>query len=182
VAAHRDFLRSRASGRARSAVRPPRAGLYNVAYRYLWNRDDALDVVHDAFVRIWRKRERIDWPRASGLAYRTVLGIAANRRRAQGVRAFLAPLVPWARADRDTGAERADALLADAEADTAARRAIDRLPERLRSVLVMCTFTELDYAAIGDILEIPAGTVGSRRTEAVARLRAELAEEKRDHG
>lgn len=154
--------------------------LYNVAYRYVWNRDDALDVVHDAFVRLWRKRDRIDWPRASGLAYRTVLGLAANRRRTQGLRALLAPLVPWA---RETSVAAADALLRDAQADAAARRAIDQLPERLRSVLVMCTFTELDYAAIGDILGIPAGTVGSRRTEAVARLRAELVrEEKRDHG
>jgi RNA polymerase sigma-70 factor, ECF subfamily len=145
-------------------------GLYNIAYRYVWNRDDALDVVHDAFVRMWRKRDRIDWERAAGLAYRTVLGLASNRRRTRAVRALLTPLVAWGRARDD----RPDALLAAAEDDAAVRRGIERLPERLRSVLVMCTFTELDYAAIGEILELPAGTVGSRRTEAVARLRAEL--------
>jgi DNA-directed RNA polymerase specialized sigma24 family protein len=36
-------------------------------------------------------------------------------------------------------------------------------------------FSELDYAAIGAVLGIPAGTVGSRRNEALARLRELLA-------
>ena len=115
-----------------------------------WNRDDARDVVHDAFVRMWRKRDSIDWPRAGGLAFRTVLGLAANRRRANGVRALLAPLVPWAREDRAVDAP--DTRLVDAEADAAARRAIDRLPERLRSVLVLCTFTVRRLVTISSLL------------------------------
>lgn len=143
-------------------------GLYNTAYRYVWNADDARDVVHDAFVRLWNKRARIDWPRAAGLAYATVLGLARNRRRAAAVRAAFG----LARAaEGPPRGSRPDEELAAAERDLAVRRAIDRLPERLRSVLVMCLFSGLDYDEIGGVLGIPAGTVGSRRTEAVARIR-----------
>jgi RNA polymerase sigma-70 factor (ECF subfamily) len=148
-------------------------GLFNVAYRYVWNADDARDVVHDAFVRLWRNRARIDWVRAPGLAYRTVLGLAANRRRTSSLRRILGATVTapvqLAIDDQLEGARR----------DEAVRRAIDRLPERLREVLVLCTFSELDHAAIGALLEIPEGTVGSRRSAAVAKIREEIA---KDHG
>ena len=64
-------------------------GLYNAAYRYVWNADDARDVVQDAFVRLWDKRERVEWDRAAGLAYTIVLGIAHNCRRGSAIRRAL---------------------------------------------------------------------------------------------
>lgn len=147
-------------------------GLYNAAYRYVWSADDARDLVHDAFVRLWNKRESIDWERAAGLAYTIVLGLAHNRRRGNAVRrAFgLAPPVD------DALQGRADEALDVARVDQVVRRCIDELPEKLRSVLVMTLFSGLDYAQIGAALGVPAGTVGSRRTEAVARIRARLVE------
>ena len=38
----------------------------------------------------------------------------------------------------------------------------------------MTTFSELDHAQIAEILGIAVGTVGSRRNEAIARIRATL--------
>jgi RNA polymerase sigma-70 factor (ECF subfamily) len=141
-------------------------GLVNAAYRYVWNTDDARDVVHDAFVRLWNKRDRVEWPRAAGLAYATVLGIARNRRRGDAVRRAFG-----LRGTIEPHAASPDLALDEAHRDAAVRRAIDALPERLRSVLVMCLYSDLDYTAIGAALGIPAGTVGSRRTEAVAILK-----------
>ncbi|MEO7095280.1 MAG: hypothetical protein ABI175_18615 [Polyangiales bacterium] len=40
----------------------------------------------------------------------------------------------------------------------------------------MALYSGLDYAQIGAALGVPAGTVGSRRTEAVARIRTRLEE------
>jgi RNA polymerase sigma-70 factor (ECF subfamily) len=149
--------------------------LYNVAYRYVWNREDARDVVQNAFVRLWNKRARIDWPRAAGLAFRTVLGLAVNHRRGLVIRRAFG--IGPARGAEDTvdDVAGADEHLDMARADAAVRASIDALPERLRSVLVMCTFTELDYAAIAAVLDIAPGTVASRRNEAVSRLRAAVA-------
>jgi RNA polymerase sigma-70 factor (ECF subfamily) len=141
-------------------------GLFNVAYRYVWNTDDARDVVHDAFVRMWKKRERIEWARAAGLAYATVIGLAQNRRRS---RRIVEPTD-----DLRDAAPAADAALDAARLDARVRHCIDELPERLRSVLVMCLYSGLDYAEIGEALGIAPGTVGSRRTEAVAQIRERL--------
>jgi RNA polymerase sigma-70 factor (ECF subfamily) len=146
-------------------------GLYNVAYRVVWSRDDARDVVQDALVRLWRKRDRIDWARAPGLAYRIVLGLAANRRRANAVRAAFGLAPP-----RGGSAPSAEALLADARRDAAVRRAIDALPARLRDVLLLATFGDLDQAEVAAALGIAVGTVGSRRHEAIARVRAAVGE------
>lgn len=148
-------------------------GLYNAAYRYVWSAEDARDVVHDAFVRLWNKRARVDWPRAAGLAYATVLGLARNRRRAARVRRAFGLA---AAAEDRAPAAAPDLTLAEARRDAAVRRAIDELPERLRSALVMCLFSGLAQAEIGAVLGIPVGTVGSRRAEAVARIR-ELVED-----
>jgi RNA polymerase sigma-70 factor (ECF subfamily) len=145
-------------------------GLYNVAYRVVWNRDDARDVVQDALVRLWRKRDRIDWPRAPGLAYRIVLGLAANRRRGNAVRAAFGLGPP-----REPAVARApDVALDDARLDAAVRRAIDELPARLRDVLLLATFGELDHGEVAAALGIAVGTVGSRRHAAIARIRAAL--------
>lgn len=141
-------------------------GLVNAAYRYVWSADDARDIVHDAFVRVWNKRERVDWDRAAGLAYATVLGLARNRRRGNAVRRAFG-----LRATIEADVAAPDLALDDARRDLAVRRAIDALPERLRSVLVMCLYANLDYTEIGSALGIPAGTVGSRRNEAVAKIR-----------
>ncbi len=146
--------------------------MYNAAYRYVWNAEDARDLVQDAFVRLWNKRASVDWERAAGLAYTIVVGLAHNRRRGNAVRrAFgLAPSIA------EPPPPRTDAVLDAARVDQVVRRCIDELPEKLRSVLVMALFSGLDYAQIGAALAVPAGTVGSRRTEAVARIRARLQE------
>jgi RNA polymerase sigma-70 factor, ECF subfamily len=144
-------------------------GLYNAAYRYVWNSDDARDVVHDAFIRLWRKRDSIDWDRAAGLAYTIVLGLARNRRRAIAIRTALGIVPPQP-------AHTVDDALDAARLDVAVRRCIDELPERLRSVLVMCQYSGLDHEAIGRALGIATGTVGSRRNEALAKIRAKLEE------
>jgi RNA polymerase sigma-70 factor, ECF subfamily len=146
-------------------------GLVNAAYRYVWNIDDARDVVHDAFVRLWNKRDHVDWARAAGLAYATVLGLARNRRRGDAVRRAFG-----LRGTIEPHATPPDLALDEARHDAAVRAAIEALPERLRSVLVMCLYSNLDYATIGAALEIPAGTVGSRRTEAVAKLKEAIGE------
>lgn len=71
--------------------------------------------------------------------------------------------------------ERADARL---DAKGIARRlgrAIARLPDGDRDVLLLHTFGDLDYAGIGEALSIPVGTVRSRLNRARRKLRAAIA-------
>ena len=51
------------------------------------------------------------------------------------------------------------------------RRALDKLPDNDRQLLLLSEFSGFDTAEIAGLLGIAAGTVGSRRHRAVARLR-----------
>jgi RNA polymerase sigma-70 factor (ECF subfamily) len=53
--------------------------LYNVVHRRLWNAEDSMDVVQEAFVRLWNARDRILPETAEAFAWRTVLNLASNR-------------------------------------------------------------------------------------------------------
>ena len=63
---------------------------------------------------------------------------------------------------------------ARAEEHASLRTAIERLPEKLRSVLLLAEFSDMSYESISALLSIPAGTVASRRSLALRQLRAEL--------
>ena len=55
--------------------------LYNVVYRVLWDSAESQDVVQEAFLRCWRRKEDIRADGFTALLYRTALNLASNRRR-----------------------------------------------------------------------------------------------------
>jgi RNA polymerase sigma-70 factor (ECF subfamily) len=65
-------------------------------------------------------------------------------------------------------------ILEEEEQEDALRRAIDALPEEQRLVVVLSERLELRYREIGEILEIPVGTVKSRMHAAVEKLKEML--------
>jgi RNA polymerase sigma-70 factor (ECF subfamily) len=144
--------------------------MFNVVYRWLWNASDAQEVTQEAFLRIWKARDRVDLATVEPLLYRTALNLASNKRRA-------ARLWRWIGIDAASDVEgdadaEIDAGLAERRARV--RAAIEALPERLREVIVLAELAELTYDQIGATLGIPAGTVGSRRHAALRQLAAEL--------
>jgi RNA polymerase sigma-70 factor (ECF subfamily) len=50
------------------------------------------------------------------------------------------------------------------------RGEIDRLPEKLRTVLLLCTIEDMDARTVAEVLDIPVGTVRSRLHLARKRL------------
>jgi len=50
-------------------------------------------------------------------------------------------------------------------------RAVERLPEGLRSVLLLVTVEDLSYEEVAQVLNIPIGTVMSRLSRARERIR-----------
>src|SRR5205807_9100151 len=85
-----------------------------------------------------------------------------------------APEVAQLPADEACGPETM-ALQADRRA--AVRLAIERLPEELRTTLVLQVYEGLKYREVAAILNVPIGTVKSRLNHAMRRLREEF----RDH-
>ncbi len=144
--------------------------MFNVVYRWLWNASDAQEVTQEAFLRVWKARERVDIATVEPLLYRTALNLASNRRRS-------ARLWRWLgidEANEPATEGDTDEALASAERRALVRAAIDALPERLREVVVLAELGELTYEQIGATLGIPAGTVGSRRNAALRELQKRL--------
>jgi RNA polymerase sigma-70 factor (ECF subfamily) len=152
--------------------------LYNLAYRYVWHRQEAQDAVHDAFLQLWVRRRTIRPDTADRYLWVSLLNLVRKRRR-------------WSRAKRFLyGDEELLALEGphSPELDAASSQehrllsgAIDRLPEKLRSVLLLTEFAEMSYESIAELLSIPAGTVGSRRHLAIKQLHSELKRDCHEH-
>lgn len=148
--------------------------LFNVLYRWLWQRGECEDVMHDAFLRIWDGRSRVDAQRLDALVWTTALNLARNRLRWKSLWRFGA-IDPLASADDDP--------LHEADRHVAQRRlraALDQLPRAQREVLLLGEFGGLDLAEIAALTGVPVGTVGSRRHSARARLHELLHEENSD--
>jgi RNA polymerase sigma-70 factor (ECF subfamily) len=133
-------------------------------------RDDAEDVVQEAFVRFWANRRRADDPVA--YLFACVRNAALDWRRS-GAR----------RERREHAAARSDAPpLFAAELEREERRlaieaALATLPEPQREVLVMKVWAKLTFPQIAAALGVPPDTAASRYRYALARLREQLAEE-----
>jgi RNA polymerase sigma-70 factor, ECF subfamily len=145
--------------------------LYNFAYRYVWNSQEVQDILHDALMELWVRRNRLIVSTADRYAWTTVLNLSRKRRRWHRTKHFLRGDDSLA-ALRATGAPDADASRSQQYALLHA--AIEPLPETLRCVLLLAEFSEMSYESISELLSIPLGTVGSRRNLALNQLRSEL--------
>jgi RNA polymerase sigma-70 factor (ECF subfamily) len=159
--------------------------LYNVALRYLGNREDALDVCQEAFLRAYRS---LDGFRGDARLYTWLYSIAANLARNR--------LRDGSRKGRDKGTSL-DALQKNApavagsaaaargnpgtvamehEMEEALQQCLDELPDHYRLPFVLRTFDDLSYEEIAEVVECPAGTVKSRLNQARKLLRERLRE------
>ena len=128
---------------------------------------DAEDVFHNAFIRFWRQRERVNNP--FPFLYSCVRTAAINWRRAHGRRdKHERSVEPQSlfQTDRDK--------LADAETDKAIEQALLRLADEQREVVVMRIWGELTFPQIGEVISISSSTADTRYRSALKQLHAEL--------
>jgi RNA polymerase sigma-70 factor (ECF subfamily) len=145
--------------------------IYNVVYRWLWDASEARDVTQEAFLNVWKARDRVDLATVEPLLYRTALNLASNRRRSLRVWRWLGL---DAAGGEPTSAPSTDDALDQEDRRRRVREAIDALDDRQRQVLMLSEYAELSYEQIAETLGIPSGTVGSRRSAALRALAAKL--------
>ena len=143
---------------------------FRVAFSVLRHREDAEDVAQEAFIRAHRAfRHLRDRDRFRAWLVRMTWRLAVNRRRGDTRRE--ARELTALRPSRPPTSE--DALIA-AERSTRLWQAIDRLPEKLRLVIVLSALEEQGIADVASVLKIPPGTVKSRLFDARKRLQEML--------
>lgn len=146
--------------------------LFRYAMRVCGHQAAAEDVVSATFLEAWRCRERLR-PDGDGLRP-WLLGIATNILRSTARETRRRDTALARLADRGVlpdFAEDVVARLYDTEQLDAARAALKRLRRRDREVFALVVWAGLDYAAAGEALGIPVGTVRSRLSRARDRLR-----------
>jgi RNA polymerase sigma-70 factor, ECF subfamily len=155
---------------ARAEAQDPEAGfgeriaenqrrVFQIAYGVLGNAADAEDVAQEAFLRAYQKFDSLcEAEKFRAWVNRIVFRLALNRQRSY--RRRLA---------RDTAWQITETQVADGAKDAEQcvmlerlRREIERLPQKLRSVLQLSLVEEMEAADVGAVLGIPAGTVRSR--------------------
>jgi RNA polymerase sigma factor (sigma-70 family) len=137
---------------------------------------EAEDAVQEALIKAHRALGRF----RAGAPFRPwllqiVANEARNRRRSAGRRVGLALRVAEDRPS-DAAAPSPEAAVLAGEARTALLGAMDRLSEDDRLVLAYRYLLDLSEAETAGALGVPRGTVKSRTSRAIGRLRSRLAE------
>lgn len=154
--------------------------VYSLALNLLGDRDEALDLSQEVFLRVFRTLSRFRGQSALRTwIYRIVVNQARNRqrwwrRRHRADQVSLDEHLKQCGELESTRDVLPDRLLASKE--TAARiwQALDRLPFDQRTALILREIDGLRYDEIAFSLDIAVGTVKSRLTRARQALRAEL--------
>ena len=140
------------------------AALYRLAYRLTGTPQDAEDVVHDVFVGLPEALGRYE-ERGSlvGWLKRVTARVALMRLRTRTRRGEVTLDATLPTVDRPAEVE-----------SEALRSAIDALPDRLRSVLVLKEVEGYSHAEVGQLLGISEGASRVRLSRAMKRLRKML--------
>ncbi len=149
--------------------------LFNFAYRYLGDYDEASDIVQETFVRLYRNLHRLNLeePLRPWL-YRTARNLCLNRMpqrmRHQSIDEEDAPDLPDVAAGPE---ERLDLK----ELQASVQAAVEQLPPLYRDVVSLYYFAELSVQEVAEVLGLPEATVKTRLFRARQQLRRALEEE-----
>jgi RNA polymerase sigma factor (sigma-70 family) len=151
-------------------VRPHQEIAFRVAYVITRNRADAEDATQDALTKAWRAfgRFRVDEPLRPWLL-QIVANEARNRRRSSGRREQLA--LRAAEASSGEAAPSPEETALDDARRVQLLAALESLPDAAREVLACRFLLELTEEETAAALGVAAGTVKSRTSRALDRLR-----------
>ena len=166
-----------ASGRAaaedvgfREYVTARRGSLLRMAYLLTRNLADAEDLLQAALAKTFQAWDRIQDPGAlDGYVRRAMVNTHISWWRRRRLEEYPTEEIPDRPVDDHAGTSELHDTL---------RRALDRLPERMRTAVVLRYYEDMSEAEIADVLGVSQGTVKSTVSRGVAKLRidAELLE------
>jgi RNA polymerase sigma-70 factor (sigma-E family) len=137
--------------------------LLRMAYLLTRNRADAEDLVQSALAKTYQAWDRIEDRNAlDGYVRRAMVNTHISWWRRRRVEEYPTDEIP----DRPVADHTGDSELQDA-----LRRALGRLPSRMRAAVVLRYYEDMSEAEIAEILGISQGTVKSTVSRGVAKLR-----------
>lgn len=140
--------------------------LLHSAYLLTGNLADAEDLVQSALAKTYQSWDRIEDRKAlDGYVRRAMVNTHISWWRRRKVDEYPTDDIPdHPVADTSANSEIHDSL----------RRAIDRLPRRMRAAVVLRFFEDMTEAEVAEVLGVSQGTVKSTVSRAVAKLRSDV--------
>ncbi len=143
--------------------------LFRIVYRMTGRREAAEEIVQEAFIKYYERQDVL--PTDEGLKFwliRVARNLTLNHEKRKGRERRAMERVFHEPAPRSE--KNALEQLTDAESVTDVQKALLRLPENLRTVLVLKEYAGFAYSEIGKMLNITEGNVKVRVFRARARL------------
>jgi RNA polymerase sigma-70 factor (sigma-E family) len=139
--------------------------LLHSAYLLTGNVADAEDLVQSALAKTYQAWDRIEDRKAlDGYVRRAMVNTHISWWRRRKVDEYPTDDIPdQPVADSSVSSEQHDVL----------RRALERLPQRMRAAVVLRFFEDMTEAEVADVLGVSQGTVKSTVSRAVAKLRTD---------
>jgi RNA polymerase sigma-70 factor, ECF subfamily len=140
------------------------------AYRFVEDREAAMDIAQEAFMRLWDCRGR-ESPRClRAYLFRITRNLGLDHVKTRRTRRRLLQLNQPGR----RGPARPDEILQRDRVTASVQRAIRELPERRREVFTLTYLQGLSYAEAAEVLGISPKTVQNQMSAALAQLRITL--------
>jgi RNA polymerase sigma-70 factor (ECF subfamily) len=151
---------------------------FSLAYRLVGNKAAAEDISQEAFLSIWRSRDRYRSERGSVRTW--VLGIV-HHRAIDGLRRNLVHDRRRASAEgieeRHEAKELTDVEVLRRDEAKQVREALDSLPDEQCHVLELAYFGGFSHSQIAEMLEAPIGTIKGRMRLGLQKMRHQLVED-----
>lgn len=152
--------------------------LVHFALRYTRNRGAASDIVQDAFVKLWKKRQDLDPDRSiKGYLYQIVRNSSLNYIRDHSKETIGLDITEN---DQLPSNEKEDSTGNVKPLMRLLRKWITELPERQREAFELSRFEGLDHDEIAEVMDISANTVNNHIVAALDFLRTCYSEHKKD--
>lgn len=181
----KEALRGR-SGSFDTLVKRYQSIVYATTYRFVQNREDALDIAQEVFLKTYRSLDK--W-RPTGRFKSWLLRIAVNMSIDHLRRRSRKPRFVGTEDLRQVGHEavkehvqprKPSEIVSDSELGGLIRKAVDKLPEKQKVVFVLRHYEGLLLKEIAEIMNCTEGTVKTHLFRATGKLRGELQELRRD--
>jgi RNA polymerase sigma-70 factor (sigma-E family) len=150
----------------REYVRARRHALLRTAYLLTGNLADAEDLVQSALAKTYLAWHRIeDRGAVDSYVRRAMVNTQISWWRRRRLEEFPTDEIPdQATVDYPVSADVQESL----------RRAIDRLPQRMRAAVMLRYYEDMTEAEVAEVLGVSVGTVKSTVSRAVAKLRTDI--------
>lgn len=142
--------------------------LYHMAYRMLSNRQEAEDVVQDTFLRVYKNLDRFDETlKFSTWIYRIATNLCIDRLRKRKQTYSLDAesqdyegLDGYSMIPSDDRTPESELILSDTQ--RIIHQAMETLPPKYKSVMMLRYIQDLSLQEVGDILGMPVTTIKTR--------------------